>query len=330
MQISCIMQPLFAEFLHFLCPAPMSACFRLSARAMMPACGDAIWRPRGMVQMKLLFASMIGLLACALGGGAGLAQEPANDYPEALKLKVATAISPLSPPIQMKLTWQGGDKPALLATTNLPDGAVLQVRLRKPWLPDAQARLSIGLAACADGNCFPPGTPRGNMGDRVTIENGTFRAGPFTYGGAPLAPGVYPIDIIIETNNYNGPHPEMFHKVYDGQLVIGSSERRAVSDVLTAAQRGEIGARSRECWTKDAGARSLDQLSVVLTVVTDQTGTVRIASVAEEDRGKMSDPIFQAFAERAFRAVRDPRCSTLPLPAEMLGHNNTLTFRFRP
>ena len=102
------------------------------------------------------------------------------------------------------------------------------------------------------------------------------------------------------------------------------------TEALSAAQRGEIGNHVRECWTKDAGATGLDQMSVVLQIVTDGTGTVRIAGVADEDRAKMSDPVFQAFAERAVRAVRDVRCATLPLPSKMLGHNNNLVFRFRP
>jgi neural Wiskott-Aldrich syndrome protein len=102
------------------------------------------------------------------------------------------------------------------------------------------------------------------------------------------------------------------------------------TNALSAAARGEIGAHVRECWTKDAGAEGVDQMSVVLNVVTDASGTTRLASVADEDKGKLSDPVFQAFAERAVRAVMDVRCATLPLPHQMLGHINNLTFRFRP
>ena len=74
-----------------------------------------------------------------------------------------------------------------------------------------------------------------------------------------------------------------------------------------------------------------DKLSVVLSVVTDAhwhgNGSPH---VADEDRGKLSDPVFQAFAERAVRAVMDVRCASLPLPHQMLGRINNLTFRFRP
>jgi hypothetical protein len=69
---------------------------------------------------------------------------------------------------------------------------------------------------------------------------------------------------------------------------------------------------------------------VLLTVTTDATGVVRLAVVAEPDVPKLSDPVFRAFAERARRAVMDPRCANLPLPAKLLGKPNVLTFRFSP
>ena len=86
----------------------------------------------------------------------------------------------------------------------------------------------------------------------------------------------------------------------------------------------------RECWTKDPGALDLEKMRVLLTVTTDDAGTARIAVVADEDRGKLSDPRFRAFAERAVRAVLDARCAGLPLPGTMKGRNAVLTFRFSP
>ena len=99
---------------------------------------------------------------------------------------------------------------------------------------------------------------------------------------------------------------------------------------LSAAQRGAIGEHVRECWTKDAGALDLDKLRVLLTVETDPTGIARKAEVSGDDLARMSDPRFRAFAERAIRAVMDVRCANLPLPGNMLGKTNVLTFRFSP
>jgi hypothetical protein len=86
----------------------------------------------------------------------------------------------------------------------------------------------------------------------------------------------------------------------------------------------------RECWTKDAGALDINKMRVTLTVTTDASGVVREAKIGGDDVDRMGDPRFRAFAERAQRAVLDPRCANLPLPNTLLGKINVLTFRFSP
>jgi hypothetical protein len=103
-----------------------------------------------------------------------------------------------------------------------------------------------------------------------------------------------------------------------------------ITGALTDGQRAAIGDHVRECWTKDAGALDIDKQRVLLTVMTDNAGVARHAEVAGPDIGRMSDPRFRAFAERAIRAVMDVRCASLPLPNNQLGKVNTLTFRFSP
>jgi hypothetical protein len=80
----------------------------------------------------------------------------------------------------------------------------------------------------------------------------------------------------------------------------------------------------------DAGALDIDKMRVMLTVTTDGGGTVRAAEVAGADVGRMGDPRFRAFAERARRAVMDVRCANLPLPRALIGERRTFTFRFSP
>ncbi|HYZ24992.1 MAG TPA: hypothetical protein VE690_22855, partial [Rhodopila sp.] len=99
---------------------------------------------------------------------------------------------------------------------------------------------------------------------------------------------------------------------------------------LSADQRGAIGDHVRECWTKDAGALDIDRMRVLVTVTTDASGVARKAVVAGEDVVRLDDPRFRAFAERAIRAIMDPRCANLPLPNNVLGKVNVLTFRFSP
>ena len=100
---------------------------------------------------------------------------------------------------------------------------------------------------------------------------------------------------------------------------------------LTAGERGAIGAYVRRCWTYDPGALHKTPMQVMLTVTTDADGVARVVQFAPADQAKMAaDPVFQAFAERARRAVLDPTCANLPLPRKMLGKINVLTFRFSP
>jgi hypothetical protein len=99
---------------------------------------------------------------------------------------------------------------------------------------------------------------------------------------------------------------------------------------MSSAQRGAIGDHVRECWTYDPGALGVEQMQVLLTVTTDQAGVARLAEIAGTDAGRMGEPVFRAFAERARRAVLDPHCANLPLPQSMLGKPNVLTFQFKP
>jgi len=102
------------------------------------------------------------------------------------------------------------------------------------------------------------------------------------------------------------------------------------TNALSARQMGAIGDHVRECWAHDAGALGADKLQVRLRVLTDETGVARQADVIGADLARMGDPVFRAFAERARRAVLDPRCANLPLPGTLLGQRRTLDFRFSP
>jgi hypothetical protein len=111
---------------------------------------------------------------------------------------------------------------------------------------------------------------------------------------------------------------------------VGGSRQGDITASLSTQQQGAIGDKVRECWTKDEGQLGIETMSVQLVVTFDETGTARVAEVGDADRGRMGDPRFRAFAERAMRAIRDPRCSALPIPRSELGKIGKLTFRFKP
>ena len=97
---------------------------------------------------------------------------------------------------------------------------------------------------------------------------------------------------------------------------------------LSAATRGAIGDRLRECWTGDRAALDFDRQVVRLRITTDEQGVIHIADPVGIDGSRGG--VARAFAERARRAALDPQCSKLPLPAAMLGQVHTFDITFRP
>ncbi len=113
--------------------------------------------------------------------------------------------------------------------------------------------------------------------------------------------------------------------------VDGDDRPSDITADLTAAQRGAIVEYVRRCWSTDPGMLDLDRMQVLLAVSTDARGTIRRASVAPEDQGRVAANLrLRVFAERAIRAVMDPNCANLPLPTMMLGQFHTFTVRFKP
>jgi hypothetical protein len=138
------------------------------------------------------------------------------------------------------------------------------------------------------------------------------------------------LDRIRASQNQTKPPTARPNPAAGGAPNGGGSPTGDINATLSAAQRGAIGDRIRECWTKDAGALDLDKMSVALSVTLDATGTIRLSEVAPADRGRLSDPRFRSFSERAIRATLDPRCATVPMPKDKLGGVQKLTINFKP
>jgi len=111
-----------------------------------------------------------------------------------------------------------------------------------------------------------------------------------------------------------------------GGAVGGGSVTGVENASLSAADRGAIGDRIRECYTQDTGGRDYAQQWAIIRVTTDPAGIVRIADILKHSSGTIG----QIFAERAARAARDPQCAQLPLPRQMAGLNHTFEITFKP
>jgi len=115
-----------------------------------------------------------------------------------------------------------------------------------------------------------------------------------------------------------------------GAQDAGGSATSTATTGLTQADKDAIGNHVRPCWDIDGEAPNVGQMSVLLDVQTDGAGTVHNAMVDPADQDKLTDPLFNAFAQRAINAVMNVQCATLPLPQSMLGQDQTFTFHFAP
>jgi hypothetical protein len=125
------------------------------------------------------------------------------------------------------------------------------------------------------------------------------------------------------------PPTQRANPIRGGAPQVGGSPTGDITATLSATQQGAIGDKVRECWG-NPGFYGIDKISVQLLVTYDEQGIARVADIGPEDRGRMADARFKAFAEQAVRAVLDVRCSALPIPKSDLGRVGKLTFRFKP
>jgi hypothetical protein len=97
---------------------------------------------------------------------------------------------------------------------------------------------------------------------------------------------------------------------------------------LTTSELDLVKQQIEACWNVPAGARDAKDLTPEFRVYMNRDGTVRSATQLNPERN--SDPYFQAAADSALRALRNPRCQPLKLPPEKYDQWQTFTITFDP
>lgn len=108
---------------------------------------------------------------------------------------------------------------------------------------------------------------------------------------------------------------------------------RSPSNRLTMSERdamiNSIKRQLEPCWNLPAGAKDAAEAIIEIKVSVNPDGSVRRAVII--DNGRMySDSFFRASAESALRAVKNPRCNHLKLPADKYDVWKDLTLTFNP
>jgi len=128
------------------------------------------------------------------------------------------------------------------------------------------------------------------------------------------------------------PPKHRYNPERGGKVNGGGAKSGGLTGELSDGQRKQIGDDVRRCYAEDTAAKDYATYSATMTVTIDATGEVRDVKLSDRDQALAnSNPAFRAFAERAQRAVLDPECSKLAIPADLLGKpSQELQFLFRP
>ena len=106
-----------------------------------------------------------------------------------------------------------------------------------------------------------------------------------------------------------------------------SQPRAPLGAQLTASDIDLVREKLRPCFNPPFGAKEKPDLAAEIRVVMNRDGTVQQARVV--DTGQYaSDPVYRALADAGIRALRNPDCSPLPLPADRYDVWQTIVFPF--
>lgn len=101
------------------------------------------------------------------------------------------------------------------------------------------------------------------------------------------------------------------------------------AEELTISERDAVSRQFIPCWSLLAGGKDAENMVIDIKVSANPDGTVREAHIVNTAR-MAYDKTFEAAALSARRAVLNPKCSPLKLPAEKYTQWKNITLRFNP
>jgi hypothetical protein len=108
-----------------------------------------------------------------------------------------------------------------------------------------------------------------------------------------------------------------------------SQPKAPLGSQLSASEKDLIIQQIERCWVVPAGAKDADNLVIEVKAVVNPDGTVQQATIVDGGRYG-SDPFFRAAADSAKRAVLNPQCSPLSVPADKYEAWHNLDLFFNP
>ncbi len=103
----------------------------------------------------------------------------------------------------------------------------------------------------------------------------------------------------------------------------------ALSNRLTITEEDALRRQISQCWNMPIGARDAQNLIVEIAIDVNPDRTVQRAEVVDQSR-MVTDSFFRAAAEAGLRALKNPKCSPLELPADKYDEWKHIDFTFDP
>jgi hypothetical protein len=115
----------------------------------------------------------------------------------------------------------------------------------------------------------------------------------------------------------------------DPQPAPTPPQAAAMGAKLSISEEDALRRQIASCWNVPVGGRGVENIAVEIYIEVNPDRTVKQAAIVDQAR-MASDPFFRAVAESGLRALRNPRCSPLALPAEKYQQWKEMIFNFNP
>nr|MBX2833453.1 energy transducer TonB [Micavibrio sp.] len=102
-----------------------------------------------------------------------------------------------------------------------------------------------------------------------------------------------------------------------------------LSSQLSISELDALKYQIAQCWVVPAGAKYAEDLAVEIRIKLNRDGTLNQAGVVNTARYNR-DTAFRAAADSAMRALRNPACSPLKLPADKYDRWKETLMNFDP
>ena len=120
-----------------------------------------------------------------------------------------------------------------------------------------------------------------------------------------------------------------FEKSIADALRSRPTKRHNRAQPLSMSEIDAVRHQIQRCWNVPAGAKDAENMVIEVAVIMNRDGTVREARVVDANRMR-GDAFFRTAAEAARRAVLNPKCNKLKLPAGKFDQWQQMTLNFNP